>query len=94
MAKNYRTPKELLSEDPRVWGKLASCKGKPSEWWFADKFNTHEGKQFTRLAKEVCSRCPVKNKCLELANENDECFGIWGGLTPIERGYKRMNKTF
>lgn len=94
MIRKFRIPVELESNDARNWGKYASCKGKPSEWWFADKYNTREGKIFLVQAKEICGRCPVRVQCLELANENDEAFGIWGGLTPKERGYKRMNRVF
>lgn len=90
----YKLPVELESEDPRNWGKFALCKGKPSEWWFVEKYSTMEGRQFARQAKEVCGRCAVKLQCLKLANDNDEAFGIWGGLTPKERGYRRMNKQF
>jgi WhiB family redox-sensing transcriptional regulator len=86
--------KDLNSEDPRNWGKYASCKGQPIEWWFADRYNTREGQEGLRNAKRVCSSCIVKEKCLNLANENDEAFGIWGGLTPVERGYRRMTKMY
>jgi WhiB family redox-sensing transcriptional regulator len=84
----------IASDDPKVWGTLASCKGKPAEWWFADKYNTQQGKEFTAMAKRICRTCLVANKCLQLADEGGEAFGIWGGLTPKERGFKRMTKQF
>lgn len=37
-------------------------------------------------AKAVCSACPVRRECLEYADLNNETEGIWGGLTPQERG--------
>ncbi|WP_407672362.1 WhiB family transcriptional regulator [Parafrankia discariae] len=33
-----------------------------------------------REAKRICSGCEVRAECLEYALENDERFGIWGGL--------------
>ena len=94
MSKRFKLPQDLSSGDARNWGVYAACKGKPSEWWFADKYNTTEGKIFTIMAKQVCETCTVKAQCLQLSRENDESFGIWGGLTPKERGYKRMNRVF
>lgn len=37
------------------------------------------------LARNVCSRCPVKNPCLLYAITNNETHGVWGGTTPNER---------
>jgi WhiB family redox-sensing transcriptional regulator len=48
----------------------------------------------TRLAKEICSTCKVRIKCLQLANSTQEAFGIWGGLTPKERGFRRMTRPY
>ena len=39
----------------------------------------------TREAKRVCSGCEVRTECLLWALENDERFGIWGGLSERER---------
>lgn len=39
----------------------------------------------TGPAKDVCSRCPVRDPCLEHAVLNDERFGIWGGLSEGQR---------
>src|SRR5690606_12119263 len=39
----------------------------------------------TREAKKVCVSCEVRAECLEYALENDERFGIWGGLSEHER---------
>lgn len=35
-------------------------------------------------AKELCSSCPVKDRCLRQATEDEEQFGVWGGeLFPL-----------
>ncbi|QHC60819.1 WhiB family transcriptional regulator [Rathayibacter sp. VKM Ac-2760] len=39
----------------------------------------------TRDAKKICTSCEVRSQCLEYALENDERFGIWGGLSERER---------
>jgi WhiB family redox-sensing transcriptional regulator len=39
----------------------------------------------TREAKKVCLECEVRDDCLEYALDNDERFGIWGGLSERER---------
>lgn len=40
------------------------------------------------LAKSICSSCPVKSECLEMATMNGEVHGVWGGVdfsTPEDR---------
>ena len=39
----------------------------------------------TRDAKQVCMACPIQPECREYALKNEELFGVWGGLSPIER---------
>jgi len=38
-----------------------------------------------RPARAICRNCPVARECLTEALENDERYGMWGGLTPNER---------
>jgi WhiB family redox-sensing transcriptional regulator len=38
-----------------------------------------------RLAKLICSRCAVRDECLDAALQGDEPYGIWGGLSTRER---------
>ncbi|MFC8178794.1 WhiB family transcriptional regulator [Rhodococcus sp. NPDC057297] len=37
------------------------------------------------IAKALCARCAVRSECREYALNNQEPFGIWGGLTERER---------
>ncbi|MFG2144270.1 WhiB family transcriptional regulator [Streptomyces sp. NPDC048696] len=37
------------------------------------------------MAKQICGSCPVRARCLRLALERGEAFGIFGGLTAEER---------
>jgi WhiB family redox-sensing transcriptional regulator len=36
-------------------------------------------------AKAICQRCPVIEPCLEFAMDTNQKYGIWGGLTDMER---------
>ena len=38
-----------------------------------------------KLAKQICSDCPIKNACADYALTAEEPYGIWGGMTPVER---------
>ncbi|MFC5719868.1 WhiB family transcriptional regulator [Streptomyces gamaensis] len=37
------------------------------------------------LAKELCARCPVIERCLRRALDDNERYGVFGGLTAEER---------
>lgn len=39
----------------------------------------------TKTAKAICKVCPVREDCLKHALDNNERFGIWGGLSERER---------
>ncbi|MDQ4503693.1 WhiB family transcriptional regulator [Sinomonas sp. ASV322] len=79
----------LLSPSTPVEGELAwqadaLCAQTDPEAFFPEKGGS------TRDAKKVCSSCTVRSECLEYALENDERFGIWGGLSERER--RRLRK--
>ncbi|HEX4834555.1 MAG TPA: WhiB family transcriptional regulator [Trebonia sp.] len=65
-------------EDPG-WQDRALCAQTDPEAFFPEKGGS------TREAKRVCRSCEVRAECLEFALENDERFGIWGGLSERER---------
>ena len=60
------------------WRDNAACVGK-SELFFSDHKSS-----VVRAAKQICSTCVVRLKCLEHAMNNVE-FGVWGGMTANER---------
>lgn len=61
------------------WQERALCAQTDPEAFFPEKGGS------TREAKKVCVSCEVRAECLEYALENDERFGIWGGLSERER---------
>lgn len=71
----------LLEDDTDAdgWQERGLCAQTDPEAFFPEKGGS------TREAKRVCLTCDVRQECLEYALENDERFGIWGGLSERER---------
>jgi len=67
-----------LAED-LDWQDEALCKESDPEAFFPEKGGS------TKQAKAVCKRCPITEKCLQYALDNDERYGIWGGKSERER---------
>lgn len=61
---------------------IPPCQTTDPEIWFSDQ-EVVGG--LYRIAKKFCEQCPVKALCAEYAIVANEQFGIWGGLTPLER---------
>lgn len=72
--------------DPRpltkyAWMDDGACVGQPSEIFFPD-----ESDQSTiDRAKAICARCPIQQRCAEVALVRREPYGIWGGLSERDR---------
>ena len=71
--------KPETEENPLAWQTDSLCAQTDPEAFFPEKGGS------TREAKKICGSCEVRNSCLEYALENDERFGIWGGLSERER---------
>ena len=71
--------------EPAGWQEKALCAQTDPEAFFPEKGGS------TREAKRVCGSCEVRAECLEYALQNDERFGIWGGLSERER--RRMRRS-
>jgi WhiB family redox-sensing transcriptional regulator len=69
----------LTEVEELSWQERALCAETDPESFFPEKGGS------TREAKRICSSCEVRRECLEYALENDERFGIWGGLSERER---------
>jgi WhiB family redox-sensing transcriptional regulator len=74
-------------EDALGWQADALCAQTDPEAFFPEKGGS------TRDAKRICTGCEVKAQCLEYALQNDERFGIWGGLSERERRRLRRSRT-
>lgn len=56
--------------------------GLPDMWYSTDKREQQQ-------AIQVCNLCPVKQECRDFAFDNNEIFGIWGGMTENQRKFFR-----
>lgn len=71
---------------PAPWTKDAVCATVDRDLWFSPEVDPAA----LREAKRLCGECPARNPCLQHALEQDERWGVWGGLTTGERA--RMRK--
>lgn len=81
------TLQRTLQIQPEPWQLRAACRG-PETWLFFPP--THPERKDERdereaRAKEICARCAVRRDCLDYALRTREPYGIWGGLSEIER---------
>lgn len=61
------------------WALEALCAQTDPEIFFPEKGGSN------KATKRICQRCPVAAECLDYALENNEMFGVWGGLSERER---------
>jgi len=66
-------------DQDKVWMAHAKCLDADPEAFFPEKGGS------TREAKRICASCTVQQDCLQWALDNDERFGIWGGMSERER---------
>jgi WhiB family redox-sensing transcriptional regulator len=72
------------------WQAEAPCKGAEGIFYAPENEKKDDRIMREAYAKEICGACAVRSQCLDYALINKEQFGIWGGLTPEERGVKRL----
>jgi WhiB family redox-sensing transcriptional regulator len=76
-----------LSDKGQDWKDEAACLGLNGAMFFPGENNHYDPQAFT-----ICRRCPVRERCLMFAMNNEIAYGIWGGLTPPERQRLRRNR--
>ena len=77
----------FASHAPGAWVGEALCAQTDPEAFFPEKGAKNAE------AKAVCDLCPVAAECLTYALDNNERFGIWGGLSERERRRLRGDDT-
>jgi WhiB family redox-sensing transcriptional regulator len=84
--------KELPTLDELIgrpaWQRRAACRGLGTAGFIAGR----GGRAGYVRAKETCACCPVRQECLEVALENDDLVGMWGGTTANERRMIRAGR--
>ncbi len=79
-------PSDILStaphdseEDTAARAGILPCHKYDPDLWFAETPADLE------RAKELCSACPVRSRCLAAALDREEPWGVWGGEI-LDRG--------
>ena len=70
------------------WMADAKCafSGLDPETWFPERQQAVKA-----IAKRICQTCPVRQECLDFADQEGYDDGIWGGLDRDER--KKLKNT-
>lgn len=75
--------------NPNAYILDAACVKFPSEWW---DIETGTLTKENVRALRICGTCPVKDKCLARAKEQDTSYSIRGGNVFNKRGKLRRGK--
>ena len=70
-----------LHDKENRWMDNAKCHMNDGITWFPEQGERH----LTLIAKEFCGDCPVRQRCLDWALDNEIMYGVWGGRSPSER---------
>lgn len=70
---------EFLGAADTTWKALANCKESSPNLFFPIDTDNDE------IPKAICSKCGVREECLEYALETKQVAGVWGGLNEKER---------
>jgi WhiB family redox-sensing transcriptional regulator len=84
MTPSTKTSNALAIND-LSWQDGAACKSQPSSLFFADGDGV-QGCYDAALA--VCGACGVRQECGAFALANKIEYGVWGGMTPRQRGVR------
>lgn len=81
---------QALSVDPRLpaakyfelgaWRDRAVCRSMGPTMFFGVNQPGLSRKAEVAEAIAVCKTCPVRKECFNYAKQNDERFGVWGGV--------------
>jgi WhiB family redox-sensing transcriptional regulator len=64
----------------------AACNGQETHIFFDHEDLRGEKRAASlRRARAVCAGCSITRACLDYAIQSGQQFGVWGGLTAVER---------
>ncbi|GGS00227.1 transcriptional regulator WhiB [Streptomyces aureoverticillatus] len=75
-----------LTEPELAWQEQALCAQTGPDFFFPEPGSS------VREAKRICRLCDMRQTCLAYALDNDERFGVWGGLSEKERQSLRQGR--
>jgi WhiB family redox-sensing transcriptional regulator len=68
------------------WWDDAACASADPDLFYPQEFaTTEEKREAEKAAKRICRHCQVRGMCLEVALNDNERHGVWGGLSARER---------
>jgi WhiB family transcriptional regulator, redox-sensing transcriptional regulator len=71
----------------RDWQQGAACLGADTRIFYHPENERGPSRRRRELqAKQICRECRVLTDCLSWALATREPYGVWGGLSPEERG--------
>jgi WhiB family redox-sensing transcriptional regulator len=80
------TPAIARNAEAWDWQLSARCRGAdPSMFFYSDGERGLRRRQRERTANQLCAQYPVVMQCRNYSLTFQEPFGIWGGLTEVER---------
>lgn len=73
--------------DEEHWRFRAACQGERGALFYPPLRPEKKAVRNAReqRAKQVCATCDVSTECLDQAVRNGERYGVWGGMTDVER---------
>ncbi len=79
---DWRTTPEIF----RSWQQQALCRGVDRDVFFPPEDERPPARQRReRVARAICTACPVRPPCAVYALVNRELHGVWGGLSEADR---------
>ncbi|WP_030560772.1 WhiB family transcriptional regulator [Streptomyces aureocirculatus] len=75
-----------VTEPELAWREQALCAQTGPDFFFPEPGSS------VREAKRICRLCAMRPACLAYAIDNDERFGVWGGLSEKERQSLRRER--
>ena len=71
---------QLIDKETK-WMDNAKCHTGDGIVWFPELGQS----KLTGTAKKFCADCPVRERCLSFAVDNEIMYGVWGGKSGAER---------
>jgi WhiB family redox-sensing transcriptional regulator len=67
------------------WQERARCRGRQELFFHPSGEREPTRSERDRAARSVCLSCPVRRECTEHALLMREPYGVWGGMTELDR---------
>ena len=67
------------------WRSEGACQGFPELFYHDETERKGLRRAKEHAAKQVCESCPVLEQCRDYSLSVGEFYGVWGGMTEMER---------